>query len=187
MFCAACCLELGQVVAQRSPHHVVDRMRSHADGTGKAVAAGPAGSIEVGVLSADLKSPLFSLIELVPEANRAFTDVARVTCAGSAPTRSTRAGGESLCGAAGVVGKGRAVTADAIGRDGCGGDAWVGRLSSSAWARSLTNAAATRNCGSGGHSYGLVSNIGCAAGIFAADITVEVKLGVGMEFERTEP
>src|SRR5260370_24927189 len=95
---------LGNVIAERRPDHVVHGVGRCADcccaGSGN---SRPAVPVEVGVRNAPLDAALFALVELVPEAEGAFTDVPGVTRAGSAAARSAGSGGQGLCRATTVV------------------------------------------------------------------------------------
>src|SRR5882762_8630724 len=71
---------LGNVVAERSEHHVVVALRSDTDG-GIAIVAGPSALGEIGILHAQLHATLWTRVELVPEAESTFLDEADVTSA----------------------------------------------------------------------------------------------------------
>lgn len=70
---------LRDVVADRSPDHVVDSLRRDASCSKRAVVTRPAISGEVRVLNAKPEAALRTLKELVPEPESAFHDHACVT------------------------------------------------------------------------------------------------------------
>ena len=78
---------LRQVVTERRPHHVIDRVRPDCGPGRQASTARPGRPVEVGVLKTPLHSPLLALVELVPEAKGTFHDVSGITRA------STTSGG----------------------------------------------------------------------------------------------
>ena len=96
---------LWQVVAERSPHHVVDRFRINRKCSGRVVVARPRALREVRVLNAPLNPAFRSVIEPMPEADGALDDVAGVSCAGSAGARCVLVSGIHFRAAAGVVGE----------------------------------------------------------------------------------
>src|SRR5208283_1010990 len=106
---------LWQVVAERRPHHVIHRVRRdtcHPAWQG-AAATRPAVPVEVRVLHAELHSPLFPLIELIPEAKAAFPDVPGVSVAVAASGRCAGSAGGGLDTlATGIGGAGVAIAAE---------------------------------------------------------------------------
>jgi hypothetical protein len=72
---------LRQVIAEGGKDHVVNRLRSESDGSRRVVVPAPSVLHKVGVLDAPPQTALRSLINLVPEADRAFLDVAKVASA----------------------------------------------------------------------------------------------------------
>lgn len=94
---------LGQVVAERRPNHVVNSVRG--DAGCRVVITGPGVAIEVGILHAPLHSALLSGVELLPETEGAFADVASVASAGASGAGRAGGGRKSFDGASGVVGE----------------------------------------------------------------------------------
>jgi hypothetical protein len=93
------------------------------------------------------ETALFALVNFVPEAEGNFEEVTRVTCAGAASSWRTSPRRENFDAATGVVCKGRAVAANAVGRNGSGAQGWIGRLNRSGnGAGLLPSSAATWNC-----------------------------------------
>src|SRR5579883_313119 len=66
--------QLGKVVAEGSPEHVVVRIRRTTDSI-------PSITAEVGVLRTELDTAFVSVVQLVPEARHAFEHAARGRCA----------------------------------------------------------------------------------------------------------
>jgi hypothetical protein len=84
---AALTLKLWNVVAKRGEQHVVHGLGRNAHGRGDAVVARPPGLGDVGVLDAPTHSALRPGINLVPEADGAFSDRLDVSGAGTAAAR----------------------------------------------------------------------------------------------------
>jgi hypothetical protein len=89
---------LREVVAERSPDHVVDGLWRNASGTR------PSRLGYVGVLQAPLYAALGAVVELMPEAQGGFHYVADVSRAGPATTWEVLARGCNFRTAAGIVG-----------------------------------------------------------------------------------
>src|SRR5258708_40276116 len=94
---AIACSELGQVIAERGPDHVVDSVRTntgpcHASG-GIDVVAGPAVLGDVGVGQTPLHATLGSVVDLMPEAEGPLDDMVDVAGAASNAARGCWRGG----------------------------------------------------------------------------------------------
>ena len=97
---------LRQVVAEGSEEHVVYGVGTNGRRAGQAVTSRPTGPFHVGPLQAPLDSALLALVNLVPEAQGAFHDVASIARAGAAGARCTRGARQSFRRATRVVGIG---------------------------------------------------------------------------------
>src|ERR1700726_4279557 len=109
---------LWQVIAERSPDHVVNGLRINRKCSRHVVVARPGALGEVRVLHAPLNAAFRSVIEPVPKADSALDNVASVSCAGSTGAGSVLVGRIHFRAATGVVGEWRAITSDSTGRSG---------------------------------------------------------------------
>src|ERR1700726_3169114 len=112
---------LWQVIAERSPDHVVNGLRINRKCSRHVVVARPGALGEVRVLHAPLNAAFRSVIEPVPKADSALDNVASVSCAGSTGAGGVLVGRIHFRAATGVVGEWRAITSDSISSSGHGG------------------------------------------------------------------
>src|SRR5258707_1589138 len=126
---------LGNVVAERSEHHVVVALRSDTDG-GIAIVAGPSALGEIGILHAQLHATFWTSVELVPETKSAFLDEAYIPSAIGTSRRVKVVRWNAFRGAAGVVGLVVAVATDLIQLEGGGGGGWNRCRRGGRWNRS---------------------------------------------------
>src|SRR5690349_25176158 len=75
---------LGDVVAERRPHHVVDSLGPYPRRRSNPVIPRPTALGQIGILEAPPKPALRSLVELVPETKGGFLNEADITRAGPA-------------------------------------------------------------------------------------------------------
>src|SRR5579864_3808260 len=98
--------ELGDVIAERCPHHVIHGVRLAADSSGY---TRPAVPIEIGVLQAPLHATFFALVDLMPEAQGGLSNVPRVTGAICASARRAIATRGKFRAASRVISRGPSV------------------------------------------------------------------------------
>src|SRR6202140_740570 len=157
---------LWQVIAERSPHHIVDGLRINRECSRHVVVAGPRTLREVRILHAPLNAAFRSIIELMPETNGALNNVAGVSCACSTCAGCVLVGRIHFGAAAGVVGKWRAVASYPICSSGHRGRR--GYRSSKRWSGQ----------GVGRQPYGRIAFVCCAGAILITYVGVEVQFRV---------
>src|SRR5580704_4043361 len=105
---------LRDVVAEGRKHHVVHSLWRDTHRGGYAVVARPGIPGEVGVLDAPAETALGTLVQLVPETQRAFHDYSSIAGAGSAAGGVQLIDGWVFRAAAAVVREGRAIAAELV-------------------------------------------------------------------------
>src|SRR5260221_86470 len=155
---------LGNVVAERSEHHVVGGFRSDSDG-GIAIVSGPSVLGEIGILHARFDATLWTSLELVPETKSAFLDEADIPSAIGTSRRVKVVRWNAFRGAAGVVGLVVAVATDLIQLEGGGGGGWNRCRRGGRWNRSGL-----------GDGYSVVALIAWPPSVFPAVVSEDIDL-----------
>src|ERR1700688_3822633 len=166
---------LWQVIAERSPHHIVDGLRINRECSRHVVVAGPRTLREVRILHAPLNAAFRSVIELMPETNGALNNVAGISCAGSTCAGCVLVGWVHFGAAAAVVSKRRTITPNSTRRSGHRGRR--GYRSSKRWSGQ----------GVGRQLYGRIAFVCCAGAILITYVGVEVQFRVRMKFQSRHP
>src|SRR6266849_225963 len=159
---------LRQVIAERSEQHVVDGVRAKArPGSGVTGVVVPRPGIlrQIRVLHTPLHAALRTVVELVPEAEGAFDNVVDVASATARGSREAAAGRR--------IRRARGLRARPC------------------WERFITAAAVVEQRTAVADADGIArpvrKGVGRARGVFATSVSVDVELGVGVNFKGTQP
>src|SRR5215472_560808 len=164
---------LRQVIPERSPEHIVDRVGRYR--VRRIVGTRPTIAAEVGILDTPPNSTLRALVEAVPEAERCLIDVASVAGACATAGWSELVRGRRFRAATRVVRERRPVTTDSI------------RLDRGCRRRGDCRACSrTRNCRCLDYSHAVIASVCRTRRVLAAIVCVNIQLLGGVELETAE-